>query len=119
MSAYLNYRCTSACGVSNDHMSTYLNYRCTSACGVSNDHMSTWKWLERISNFLTFSPPDPSFRCNATEIRLGGGATSNEGRVEICLDNHWGTLCDNGWDEADAQVVCRQLGFRSDGEWAV
>ena len=59
---------------------------------------------------------DPSFRCNESEIRLGGGATPNEGRVEICLDNHWGTLCDNGWDVADAQVVCRQLGYRSEGE---
>ncbi|CAI8032257.1 Deleted in malignant brain tumors 1 protein, partial [Geodia barretti] len=58
---------------------------------------------------------DPTFRCNSTEVRLGGGATPNEGRVEICLDNHWGTLCDNGWDLPDAQVVCRQLGYRPEG----
>ena len=46
-----------------------------------------------------------------------GGATPNEGRVEICLDNHWGTLCDNGWDISDATVVCRQLGFDTNGTY--
>ena len=46
-----------------------------------------------------------------------GGATPSEGRVEICLDNHWGTLCNNGWDIRDAMVVCRQLGFDTNGTY--
>ena len=44
-------------------------------------------------------------------MRLVEGATRLEGRVEICSNNAWGTVCDNGWGETDARVVCRQLDF--------
>ena len=53
----------------------------------------------------------PVDNCTAGDIRLVNGASSNEGRVEICFNDQWGTICDDNFGAAEAQVVCRQLNY--------
>ena len=53
--------------------------------------------------------------CTNGQLRLAGGNIPNEGRVEICMNNQWGTVCDDFWGSADATVVCRQLGYSTQG----
>ena len=53
--------------------------------------------------------------CTDGQIRLVGGVVIHEGRVEVCMDNQWGTVCDDSWDTDDTTVVCRQLGFSTTG----
>ena len=79
-------------------------------------------WLvlnESINKIPVFTssvaPITSSVNCTNGALRLRGGTTSREGRVEICYEHQWGTVCDALWGSNDAKVACRQLGFSSSG----
>ena len=45
------------------------------------------------------------------EINLINGKYPSEGTIQICVDNQWGTVCDDLWDQTDATIVCNSLGY--------
>lgn len=62
------------------------------------------------------SNEDAGVRCQGTaitctegDIRLAGG--THQGRVDICYNNVWGTVCSSAWNNVNAEVACRQLGL--------
>ena len=55
--------------------------------------------------------------CSDGDVHLVGGNNPLEGRVEICQYNIYETVCDDFWDELEAQVVCRQMGYDGDGKY--
>ena len=55
--------------------------------------------------------PNTTDNCTNSAIKLVGGATKYDGRVEVCYGGVWGSVCPSSWDSNDAKVVCRQLGY--------
>ncbi len=47
------------------------------------------------------------------DIRLIGGSTLSSGRLEILFNNRWTAICNTDWDDRDASVVCKSMGFIS------
>ena len=54
--------------------------------------------------------------CDSGDIRIVGGESQLEGRVEVCLRGVWGTICGIDWTDLDAAVVCNQTGHAITGE---
>ena len=68
-------------------------------------------WAQSIFlSFLTVS-------CMNGAVRLQGSRLKYQGRVEVCWNETWGTVCDFFWSSSDAKVVCKQLGFSGQGRF--
>ena len=70
---------------------------------------------------LSFTSLDTNYTvdisCNNGDVRLVGGINELEGRVEICYNKIWGTVCHNSWSTYDANVVCKELGYQPTGRF--
>ena len=70
--------------------------------------LSTYSWYMIIMHAYMLGRTYDT--CQEGDLRLANeSADGLGGRVEVCLDDFWGTVCDDGWDMRDATTVCRQL----------
>ena len=102
-----------------DDTSTDVAVHCYGMLLSCSTHISTAKcnnyYLLKISFLPTLYFVAEDMSCKDGELRLQGGTNSSNGRVEICQSRTWGAVCSDEWDDKDARVVCRQLGYGPKG----
>ncbi|KAJ8043083.1 Soluble scavenger receptor cysteine-rich domain-containing protein SSC5D [Holothuria leucospilota] len=60
-------------------------------------------------SIISVIPVDPGSVIQ--DVRLADGVSNSSGRIEVLHNGEWGTVCEDGWNLTDSDVVCRQLGY--------
>ncbi|KAF0308456.1 Protein bark beetle [Amphibalanus amphitrite] len=71
---------------------------------------------------ITFGLQERGIRSNVSlaPVRLVGGKTDREGRLQVLIGNEWGTVCNHGWSRLPASLACQQLGWvLNPADWTV
>ena len=74
---------------------------------------SMWTHIFMRNVWLSVSVPES---CDEGSFRLANGVIENEGEIEVCINGVWGSICADEWDETDAYVICKQLGYIDAGD---
>ena len=72
-------------------------------------------WIIYFNSFFIIANTIQLVSCETGDIRLVGGTKDYEGRLEVCINQVWGTVCSRSWDSTDTKVACRQLGYQELG----
>ena len=67
----------------------------------------------------TAAPLTPFSECHDGDIQLVGEDNPLEGRLEVCINSAWGTVCDDLFGSHDAATACHQLGFKRIGQYGI
>ena len=54
--------------------------------------------------------------CDENSIRIVSGTQPWNGRLEVCLGGYWGAVCEDLFEDVDAAVACRNLGYPEESE---
>ena len=65
---------------------------------------------------LTFIIKISLSACNDGNALIVGNFTEGEGSIEVCQSGSWYQVCDEGWSQEDAKVVCKSLAFSELGK---
>ena len=75
-------------------------------------------WLRWCPRRILYSLTIES--CEEGTVQISGfGEGALAGHVEVCIEQSWTTICDETWDDLEASVVCRQLGFSPHGKYYI
>ena len=98
---------------------SYNSFMCLVACPIASSSLSIFQ----IPLYISTTPVKVIIMiiiiligCLHGQLRLVNGSIPNAGRLEICIMDQWGTICNDGWTHDNAEVACRQLGYSTDGK---
>ncbi|XP_049296853.1 uncharacterized protein LOC125770861 [Anopheles funestus] len=85
-------------------------------CHASEECIPVQFLCDNVRDCADGSDESPDHCKAPLAVRLMGGPSDREGRVEINYHGTWGTVCDDDFGVREARVICRQLGFNGTAE---
>lgn len=88
-----------------------LGERCETASVVCQGKIARCMYSNIYRIYFTIDENTLSDSCVDGKVRLRDGNNPLEGRLEICINNAWGTVCQDEFTSDEARIVCSELGY--------